>query len=41
MSVNKSLALINHNCDRRKEKDWSLDKSDKYTDVSKYYINDM
>ena len=34
MSVNKSLTLINHNHDLRKEENSSLDKSDKDTDVS-------
>ena len=34
MSVNKSLTLINHNGDIRKEENSLLDKSDKDTDVS-------
>ena len=38
MSVNKLLTLINHHCDRRKEENSSLDKSDKYIELSKSYI---
>ena len=29
MSVNKLLTFVNHNCDRRKEDNSSLDESDK------------
>ena len=38
MGVNKLLTFINHNCDKRKEDNSSLDESDRYTDVSQTYI---
>ena len=39
MSVNKLLTSINLNCDRRKEENSSLDKSDKSIEIYKTYIS--